>query len=103
MFSQKFTSAVLALVASGTMLAISAGPAQAASVEVRAPQSQLATVGGRSAIDARLAKAAERVCRADEALPLSDYAARKACASATLANARAHVAQVSTGMQLAAR
>lgn len=103
MFTEKFTSAVLALIASGTILAFSAGPAQAASVEVRAPQTQLATVGGRSAIDARLMKAAERVCRADEAQPLSDYAARKACAAATLANARAHVAQVSSAMQMAAR
>ena len=103
MTNQTFTSAVLALVASGTMLAFSAGPAQAASVEVRASQSQLVSASGRSAIDARLVKAAERVCRADEALPLSDYAARKACATATLAGARTKVAQVSSAMQMAAR
>lgn len=103
MFNQKFTAAVLALVASATALGISAGPAQAESVSVHTSNVQLATASGRSSVDARLVKAAERVCRADEALPLSDYAARRNCATAALANARARVAQISTGMQVATR
>lgn len=103
MFTEKLASAVLALIASGTMLAMSAGPARAESLEVRAPAAGLATATGRSAIDARVVRAANRVCATDEALPVSDYYARKACVSTAVAKARAQVAQRSTGMQLATR
>ena len=103
MITEKFASAVLALIASGTMLALSAGPARAESLAVRAPAADLATAAGRSEIDARVVRAANRVCATDEALPVGDYYAHKACASKAVAKARSQVAQRTTGMQLAAR
>ncbi len=103
MFNNTFTSVVLALIASGTMLAMSAGPAYAASLEVRAPVSKLATASGRQAIDARVVRAANRVCATDVALPLGDYYAHKACVSSAIAKARTQIALRAGSVQLASR
>lgn len=74
-----------ALVATGLTIA-SSSPAQSAAIHVRYGDLDLATQAGRTAIDARIARAARVVCYQESGAALEDVSCRRDSA------ARAHEA-----------
>ncbi len=98
-------SFALALVASATILGFVAGPAEAASEKVAFQTVELASSGGRAAVDARVEAAAERVCAAGgvdwrSLVEAQDY---KACVTSAVARAKSEVAQTRAATMVASR
>ena len=98
-------SFALALLASATMLSFAAAPAEAASETVAFQTAELATKGGRAAVEARVEAAAERVCAVGgvDWRNLTETQGYKACVSTTVANARSEVAQSVASSMVASR
>lgn len=100
----------LAIVGTALTFAMSAGPAVAAPVDSRSVSiivnpSDLATVSGRSALDARIERAARRVCAvAAGDRSLSSRRIEGECVGTTVARTQAQVAALKTSrIELAAR
>ena len=98
-------SVALALVASGMMLSFTAVPVKAAAENIAIQSAELASRGGRAAIDARVEAAAERVCAAGgvDWRYLPEARNQKACVKASVANAQAKIAAVKTATMVAVR
>jgi len=98
------SGALFATVASATMLSFAIAPAHAASVPVTVAAHELATPEGRAQVDARIERAAARVCGVTNGrTPLAEQARTRACAVETLAAARSQVAVAKMKFQMAAR
>lgn len=104
-FDLNLKSFAMALVATAAIIGFSAGPAEAASEKVAFQAAELASKGGRAAIDARVEAAAERVCAAGGVDRLSRIETRgyKACVSGSVAKARNDVAETRTATMVASR
>lgn len=100
----EFRNFALAVIASASMLSFLAAPAKAASTEVAYASAELASKGGRAAIDARIEAAAERVCAAGglDRLSLVEMQGYKACVKGTVANASAQLAATRAATMMAA-
>jgi UrcA family protein len=98
-------SAMFAVAASASVLAFAAGPAEAASREVRFETQDLATAEGRAAVDRKLRIAARRVCAPNGTpSPAAEASIFTRCYTAALADARGKLASVEAGRaQLATR
>ena len=101
-------SLVLAVVASGVMLGISAGPAAAAPVKearVEVAKFELTKAEGRKAAEDRVAAAAARLC-AEGGVDLMnrvEAAEYKLCVADAVSSARAQISAIVGQQQLAAR
>ena len=98
-------SFALAMVASAAILGFAAGPAEAASETIAFQSTELASKGGRAAVDARVEAAAERVCAVGgvdfrSLIELQNY---KDCVSGAVAQAKNDVAQTRTATMVASR
>lgn len=98
-------SFALALVASATILGFVAGPAEAASETVAFQTVELASKGGRAAVDARVEAAAERVCAVGgvDWRNLTEAQDYKACVNSSVAKAQGEVAQTRAATMVASR
>lgn len=97
------TSLVLAVLASGSILAFAAAPAEAASVDVAVSGYSLTSAAGRAAVDARVAAAAEKACSSGADIrDVAAWKAEKACVDAAIADARAKVAALGSKTRMAA-
>ncbi|MCG2841747.1 UrcA family protein [Sandaracinobacter sp. RS1-74] len=99
------TSFALALVASGAMLGLAAGPAEAATETLTFHSSELATPAGRAQLETRVRYAAERVCGRGgvDWRNLREQADYRACVAQATAKAREDVAALRSETMLAAR
>jgi UrcA family protein len=104
-------SLVLAVVASASVLAFAAGPAEAAtpgtevSARVSVGQFELSTFEGRQAATARVVAAAERICAEGgvDSKNITEVAAYKLCVADAVVDARQQMAAIQTRTQLASR
>lgn len=96
-------SLVLAVLASGSILAFAAAPAEAAGVKVAVSGYSLATAQGRAAVDAKVEAAAEKACSTGADIrDVAAWSAEKACVEKAIADARAEVAALSSKTRMAA-
>jgi UrcA family protein len=96
------TSLVLAVLASGSILAFAAAPAEAASVDVAVSGYSLTSAQGRAAVDARVTAAAEKACDAGADIrDVAAWTAEKACVEKAIADARAQVAALGSKTRMA--
>jgi UrcA family protein len=101
-----FVAATVALLATGLTFGLSAGPALASpGASVPIAPAELMTPAGRDAVDARIARAAERACRFEaHERDLAQRGRAHRCVTESIADARARLAEMRMrGMELAAR
>ena len=98
-------SFALALVASGMMLSFTAMPAKAAAETVSFQSAELASKGGRAAIQSRVEAAAGRVCAAGglDLRYLPEAQGYKSCVKQAVATAQARMAAMSAATMVATR
>ena len=99
---------VLAVVASGVMLGISAGPAAAAPVKearIQVAKFELTNAEGRKAAEDRVAAAAARLCAEGgvDLMSRAEAAEYKLCVADAVSSARAQISAIVGRQQLAAR